>query len=304
MEYAYPANGATYVMLLDQVPYHPGHSNPTLAMEGCGTDPSGGFSTGFVTQFAEDDADPFVSIDCQEVIGAYDPNDKYGYPKGYGDEHFIDLGQDLEYRIRFQNTGSDTAFNVVIEDVLSPHLDISTLQPGASSHPYELSIRGRDTLLFFFDDIMLPDSNVNEPASHGFVKFRIKQSLTNELGDVIENEAGIYFDFNDPVITNKTIHRLGDHYIISSTSEPQRLDIQHTMQPNPATGETTLTLSGQVPNGKMKVHLFDVAGHHIQVQELFAPIGKVDLSALNTGLYFYEITINDSKVGMGKVVVN
>ena len=300
---SYPADGSTYIMLLDQVAYHPGQSMPTLAIEGCGTNPAGGFSTGFVTQFPEDDANPFISIDCQVVIGSFDPNDKYGYPAGYGDEHFIDLGQNLEYRIRFQNTGTDTAFKVVIQDVLSPHLDIASLQPGTSSHPYELSILGRDTLVFTFNDIMLPDSNINELASHGFVKFRIQQAALNELGDEIENEAAIFFDFNDPVITNKTIHRLGDHYIISSAFEPQRPDIQHSIQPNPASGEAILSLIGQVPQGQMTIRFFDIAGHTVQLQQLFAPVGKLDLNGLRPGLYFYEITIQEGMVGMGKMVV-
>ena len=80
IDVTYPANGDTYIIQLDQVAHHPGYSMPTIAMEGCGTNPLGGFSTGFVTQFPEDDANPFISIDCQEVIGSFDPNDKYGYP--------------------------------------------------------------------------------------------------------------------------------------------------------------------------------------------------------------------------------
>ena len=35
--------------------------------------------------------------------------------------------QDLEYLIRFQNTGTDTAFKVVVVDVLPPELELATL---------------------------------------------------------------------------------------------------------------------------------------------------------------------------------
>ena len=62
---------------------------------------------------------------------------------------------------------------------------------------------------FVFPEIMLPDSNSNEPASHGFVKFKIDQNPDNPPGSIIENKAAIYFDFNEPIITNYTIHTIG-----------------------------------------------------------------------------------------------
>ena len=302
-EVTYPANGSTYILQVDQVSNHPGLSAPIQALEGCGFNNMGSFSTGFVNQFPEDDADPFISIDCQEVIGSYDPNDKYGYPEGYGDEQLLELGQDLEYRIRFQNTGTDTAFKVVIEDVLSPHLDLSTLRPGAASHPYELDIFGSDTLVFTFNDILLPDSNVNEPLSHGFVKFRISQKDDNELGDIIENEAAIYFDFNDPIITNKTIHKLGEHFIMTSFREVQHPPVQHTLQPNPTAGTATLSLSGQIPIGEMNIHFYDLTGRIEYTQALQTPVSNLQLDQLSTGIYFYEIQMNGRAVGRGKIVV-
>ncbi|MEO1258036.1 MAG: T9SS type A sorting domain-containing protein [Bacteroidota bacterium] len=303
LEINYPANGSTYILQVDQVSNHPGFSAPIQALEGCGVNSTGGFSTGFVTQFPEDDADPFISIDCQEVVGSFDPNDKYGYPKGYGDEQLIELGQELEYRIRFQNTGTDTAFTVVIEDVLSPHLDITTLRPGAASHPYELDIFGSDTLVFTFNDILLPDSNVNEALSHGFVKFRISQNAANMLGDVIENEAAIYFDFNAPIITNKTVHRLGDEFIMTAIEDLQHALIQHTIQPNPSSGTATLSLFGQIPLGQMTMQIFDVAGRIEHVQTLQTPVSSLHLEQLGSGLYFYEIRTTEGAIGRGKLIV-
>ena len=49
---------------------------------------------------------------------------------------------------------------------------------------------------------MLPDSNVNELASHGFLRFRVKPVNGLVIGDVIKNTAAIYFDYNLPVYTN------------------------------------------------------------------------------------------------------
>ncbi len=210
------ATGATYRMEAEQSPFHPTVSAPSVTVEGCATanDP---ISLGFVNFYSEDDADPFRSIDCQESIGSWDPNDKRGFPKGIGMDQIIYADTDLEYHIRFQNTGTDIAFNVVIRDTISELLDIETLRPGASSHSYQWQLMDNNVIKFTFDNIMLPDSNANEVASHGFVKFKIKQQDNNALGTVIENKAAIYFDFNAPVITNQTRHQIGERpFIIDS----------------------------------------------------------------------------------------
>ena len=132
-------------------------------MEGCN-----GVNPGFVTIFPEDDGAPFISIDCRENISSFDPNDKQAFPRGYGSEHFIEKNTALEYLIRFQNTGTDTAFTVILKDTLSPWLDLYSVRPGAASHDYEYEILGQNIIKITFNNILLPDSNINELASHGF----------------------------------------------------------------------------------------------------------------------------------------
>ncbi len=297
----FPANGATWIMDVEQVADHPGNSQPLVAVEGCGTNDDGTFSMGWVTQFNEDDGDTFISIDCHEVIGSWDPNDKRGFPKGYGEEHLIERGQELDYHIRFQNTGTDTAFNILIEDVLSPYLDMTTLRPGTSSHPYKLEILGSDTLHFIFENIMLPDSNINEPASHGFVKFRIAQKPNLDLGTTINNEAAIYFDFNDPVITNKTDHTIGEHFIVNTTQVfIPNVSIQAF--PNPFGTKTTIQLEGQdFQSGE--IVLYDATGKLIRKQQFEGNEINLERKNLNSGLYLFQIKADETLIGVGKIVV-
>ncbi len=299
---SFAANGSTYNLLAEQVPGEPGFSVLSQFVEGCGTNGAGSFSTGFASQFPEDDNGPFVSIDCHDVIGSYDPNDKQGYPLGYGAEHLIEPGQMLDYHIRFQNTGTDTAFLVVIQDVIDPSLDIATLRPGASSHPYQLDIH-QDTLVFIFENILLPDSNVNEQGSHGFVKFSIGQKAGLPLGTVIENEAAIFFDFNDPVITNSTVHKLGEHFITSAVQPPVLpKKINCTVYPNPFADEAVVLLQG-VENQEIELRLFDLTGRFLRSEKIKNGVGKIKKNGLAPGLYFYEITANGIAVGQGKVVL-
>ncbi len=139
------------------------------------------------------------------VTNSYDPNDKQVLPVGEGPLGGIrpDLSDTtLNYHIRFQNTGTDTAFTVVVRDTLDSDLDIRDVVPGPSSHPYELTVANGNVLEFTFNDINLVDSTTNEPLSHGFVFFDVALDRNLAVGTEITNTAAIYFDFNVPIITN------------------------------------------------------------------------------------------------------
>ncbi|MCB0596179.1 MAG: hypothetical protein KDD28_18975, partial [Phaeodactylibacter sp.] len=132
IQFSRPANGFTYRLEAPRLPDSNGNEYVSSTIEGCGFSPGGGFSTGFVNQFSLFPGDGFTDIECRENIGAYDPNDKQALPAGYDDEHFIKPGTDIEYHIRFQNTGTDTAFTVVVRDTLSEWLAPASVKPGAS----------------------------------------------------------------------------------------------------------------------------------------------------------------------------
>ncbi len=204
VSFPFASSGESWHLEVAQHPYHPGNSQPKATVENCG----GFLGQTKINLFAQDDADPVIDIYCGEVTGSYDPNDKTGYPIGISNHHFIDANQQIQYRIRFQNTGNDTAFTVVIRDTLDTDLNIFSLQSGISSHHYSFRIYGQRILEWTFNDIMLPDSNVNEPASHGFVTFKVDQELNLPEGTQITNSVGIYFDFNAPIITNTTLHTI------------------------------------------------------------------------------------------------
>ncbi len=297
-----PANGSTFRLEVPQEEGHPGFSMPAVTVEGC-DDGSGMISLGYVTQYVEDDANPFISIDCQENIGAYDPNDKMGYPKGYMEDHLIEANTDIEYKIRFQNTGTDTAFRVVILDTLSTFLDPASIVPGASSHRYEFDILGSGILQFTFNDIMLPDSNVNEPASHGFVKFRISQQPDLPDGTEIFNDAAIYFDFNEPIITNTTVHRIGEGFIMVSVDpEPEYPEAQLQVSPNPFSDYTTFSFEN-LNNRVLNFEVYDQSGRIVRTHTFRGNSFEFHRNGLPAGLYFFRVFGEDGVIGSGKMVV-
>ncbi len=142
-----------------------------------------------------------VAIDSTSsvVTGSYDPNDKDATP--YLTTEQVNDGIYITYLVRFQNTGNDTAFNVVLTDTLSSQLQFSTMKILDASHPCKVTQKGAN-VLFEFLNILLPDSNVNEPMSHGFIKFKLRAKTTLPDNTTINNIADIYFDYNSPVTTN------------------------------------------------------------------------------------------------------
>lgn len=150
------------------------------------------------------DETPVDNVDTLRMLvqGSYDPNDKRESHSGALYVAQYQAGQSLTYTVRFQNTGTDTAFNVIIMDTLSDRLDISTLEIIGGSHAYTFSLKDNKYGTFTFNNILLADSNINEPASHGYITYRIKPKAGLQVGDKIYNSASIYFDFNLPVVTN------------------------------------------------------------------------------------------------------
>ena len=155
---------------------------------------------------------------------AYDPNDKLVMPSGIGSPGYI-LPSDstLEYTVRFQNTGNDTAINVTITDQLDSNLDWSSLTPISNSHPAQISVDPNGMATFQFDQIMLPDSNVNFNASQGFIKYQINVVGGRPIGTLIQNTANIFFDLNPAVVTNTTTNTLYEcptelNFTLNSTS--------------------------------------------------------------------------------------
>ncbi len=163
------------------------------------------------TDFAP--ADNLATL-TQIVTGSYDPNDKSASPDGF----LPPDNQQIEYKIRFQNTGTDTAFTIVVRDTLEANFDPFSVRTIDASHPYQFFIEGSHILKWVFSNVLLPDSTVNESGSHGFVRFSVSPRTLLPIGAGLSNSAAIFFDFNPPVITNTVVSEVG--IITTSTHQP------------------------------------------------------------------------------------
>lgn len=245
-----------------------------------------------------DNGDDEVDI----ITASWDPNKKEVWAPGINANGDITLTDTLlSYTIGFQNTGTDTAFTVVVKDTLPAQLNVITLQPGASSHPYVLTTEslpgGENELTFSFYNILLPDSFVNEPASHGWVKFRIKRMPGLPVGTVITNTAHNYFDFNPPVATN-TLNTM----IVQPLGAPgAALPAGISIAPNPFNETTTIRFD---KTQEFEIELFDLSGRRVLKS------GKqngnsyvLKRSSLESGVYLCRIMSPGQPAATLKIVI-
>ncbi|MFZ1514983.1 MAG: T9SS type A sorting domain-containing protein [Saprospiraceae bacterium] len=296
----YPANGRTYRMLLQQPLNHPGNSRPTIFVEGCGVNPNGETSKGFATSFANDEDDKFKSVDCKVLRGSYDPNDKLSEPKGFGTDHFIENNQPIEYTIRFQNTGNDYAERVRVVDRLDQGLDVNSFELIGNSHPMNYSIRD-GVIEFVFDNINLPYAGINEIGSNGYVSFRINLKSDLNVGAVVKNHAEIYFDKNQPIITNETHHTL---FWALLTQVYSSTDYSFAkMYPNPAQNELKIDLRDVDLPIKLDLITIDGTVRHQQlIQHAHISLDLEQLQ-LKDGLYLINLRNKKGDVSIHKLII-
>jgi len=172
---------------------------------------------------------------------------------------------------------------------------------GASSHPYEFEIIGNNILKFNFENILLPDSFINEPASNGFLKYTIGQLTDNEPGTRIENSAAIYFDFNEPIITNTVFHTIAEEIFtvgIYPHAKLQRIEAY----PNPL--REVITFDVKTDNlSSFQFELFDLLGNRMRSEIYSISPFQVQRDQLIPGVYFYNISQSGQLLASGKLIV-
>ena len=210
------------------------------------------------------------------IVGnSYDPNDKtVNHPE------LIDpySTQEFTYRIRFQNTGTAPAQDVYIMDTLDANLDWSTFRILDYSHPMSVIDEGNGIIRFDFPDIWLPDSNANEPESHGYVKYTIKEHDDLPLGSAIENTAYIFFDWNPAIITNTTYNEN------NTLSLEEKEGLNARVYPNPANEVIHIQSDSRI----VSVEVISTDGK-VLIQENGVDVQNLNLHSVSSGVYLLQL---------------
>jgi len=235
-----------------------------------------------------------------QILGnSYDPNDKNVYRKTFHEneisgfsESDINFGEDdeLEYTVRFQNTGTAPAQNIYIMDTLDAELDWSTFQLIQSTHEVEVENFGNGVLRFKYNNIWLSDSSESQELSQGHFVYRVRENPGNPIGSEITNTAYIYFDWNEAIITNTTYNI---NNWIEFVGEENAFNVQ--AYPNPMQNELTLKVEGQ-----FNYEIHDLTGRKL-LQGMGVGQTKISTETLASGTYLITVYANGSKQ-TGKVL--
>jgi len=240
------------------------------------------------------------------TAGSFDPNFKEVSPKGIGTAGTITTNDSvLEYMIHFQNTGSYMAQNVVVKDTLDANLDWATLHPTYMSHTGTVNVTENGVATFTFNNINLPDSIAEPVTSNALFTYTIKQRHTLAPGTQINNRASIYFDFNAPVVTNKTLNTIATPAAVAAISATKGSDA-FSLMPNPAKNIFTvdIDIDGE---GTYGLKVCDVTGKTKISKTLSLQKGKqqltVDAQSLAPGIYFVTLTAGNNSSWTQKLVI-
>ncbi|MFC7443644.1 DUF7619 domain-containing protein [Mesoflavibacter profundi] len=220
----------------------------------------------------------------QIVVNSYDPNDKTCL-----EGETIDIsrvGEFIHYLIRFENTGTANAVNIVVKDVIdASKYDISSLVPLDASHNFYTRIRNGNEVEFIFENIQLPYDDAN---NDGHVLFKIKTESSLVVGDTFTNQAEIYFDFNAPIVTNNEITT-----VVEDNLSVQSYDLINKVKvfPNPTNNNIFIEAIKGVEIYTIEV--IDISGKELL---RLKNVNNCNLLGLTSGIYFLKIQTNKGEV--------
>ena len=219
----------------------------------------------------------------QTVVGSFDPNDitclqGNALPT-------TEIGGYLHYNIRFENTGTAPAENIVVKNVIDlTQYNIQSLQVMESSHPVTIRVTG-NIAEFIFQGINL------DTGGHGNILLKLKSNttLTNNL---VVNSADIFFDYNFPIVTND------EQTIFADLSKNDfNKDISIQVYPNPAENEIYIKSESTITS----IQLYDGQGRLLLTKLIGDNLANIDLTSYSAGMYFLTIS-SDKGIKTEKII--
>ena len=244
------------------------------------------------------------------IVGSFDPNDKQVFPSKINFDDYVNNKKKLEYLIRFQNTGNSEANFIRVIDTLPSGLDLNSIQDIKISHPYSMKlIKTNHTIIeWFFENINLPAQSQSEELSQGYISFSIDLKDGLEDQTTISNGAAIYFDYNEPVITNRATTLISSEeetetYKESIPTGTQKASSNHSiiLFPNPITESSVIRIAPAL--NTFKTAVYDSKGTKLLEKDVSGDEVSINRNELKAGIYFYHIYTENQEIGKGSFLV-
>jgi uncharacterized repeat protein (TIGR01451 family) len=214
----------------------------------------------------------------QIASNSFDPNDKTCLEGNTITPEMV--GKEVHYLIRFENTGTANAENIVVKDMIdTTKFDINSLIPIDGSHPFETRISNTNKVEFIFENINLPFDDAN---NDGYVAFKIKTKPTLVLGDTFSNTASIYFDYNFPIITNTATTA-----VALLANQDFSFEDYFKIYPNPVNHVLNIDMKQAIE--VTSINIYNTLGQIVLIIPNAQQKKSVDVSSLKTGNYVLKI---------------
>jgi hypothetical protein len=139
-------------------------------------------------------------------------------------------------------------------------------------------------LKFDFGDVELPNKDVNDVGSQGFIKYSILPKNGIPDPSVLLNDAHIIFDFNPAIKTNETWNTLVQS-IITNAKEIELPALK--VFPLPASDYIRIYFE-HVSAENFLVELYSITGEKTRTFQA-SNSSTIDISNLSSGVYFIAV---------------
>lgn len=213
----------------------------------------------------------------QTVVGSFDPNDITCLQGNALPLNAI--GKYMHYNIRFENTGTAPAENIVVKNVIDlTQYNIQSLQVMESSHPVTIRVTG-NIAEFIFQGINL------DTGGHGNILLKLK-SNNSLLQNVVINSADIFFDYNFPIVTND------EQTVFADLSKDDfNKDVSMQVYPNPAENVVHIKTENTIKS----IQLFDAQGRLLITKMANENVQNIDFTNYASGIYFVSVSTSVGK---------
>jgi uncharacterized repeat protein (TIGR01451 family) len=220
-------------------------------------------------------------IRTDTVSTSCDPNEIVVSPSCF------DNDTTFHFTVHFENIGSAPAENIYVMDTLSPWFDASTIDIEMSTHTMFTSkqvANGLTIYRFDFPNINLADSSDHANRDGAFM-YTIKNKPGIPTGIIARSRVGIYFDYNDVLLTNTVENRKGCP-TTTGIADAGTKGNSIAIYPNPTSGNLTIDMGN---NSYGSLSVTNAVGQVLLQQAVANPQLTIDVRHLPAGIYYVAL---------------
>lgn len=189
------------------------------------------------------------------------------------------IGKYLHYVINFTNTSTQTINDInIINEFDESKFDMSSLQILYAYHPLKMQSKNNKVKSTFLN------ADIGGPGGHGGILLKIKTNDNLTSGSSVLNNANVFYDYNNPTITNNEETVFENLGVNSITKDSKVL-----IYPNPTNSIININSYNEIKN----IEIYDISGRLIQYSIVNNLNSIINLSERSKGIYFVKVVTTE-----------